>query len=304
MNATVLSRYLDPFVLNQVADHPLEPRGLVSGNLAGAHKSPFAGFAVEFAGHREYAPGDDPKYIDWRVYFTRDKYFVKQFEMETNFTCHLFFDTSASMRYGADDANKLLYAGRMVATLAYAILRQRDKVSFAAFDDQVRTTIAPSNSFDQASRIIQELDGFSAERASDFGACLMELARRTNRREIVMIFSDFFGDLAPLEAALQMMRFHGHEVILFQVLHHDERQFEFDGMFKFEGLETAAEEMLEAGEVRQAYLSALRAHIDELAEICRRNVCEMVAVDTSLPLRETFFAYLSQREAAAGRRGL
>ena len=100
MAKSVLSRYLDPEVLSRVADRHIEPRGLVMGNLAGAHKSPLSGFAVEFAGHREYVPGDDPKHIDWRVYFTRDKYFIKQYEMETNFVCHLLLDVSASMRYG------------------------------------------------------------------------------------------------------------------------------------------------------------------------------------------------------------
>src|SRR4051794_2582201 len=110
MAQSILNRYLDPEVLGHVAAWPLEPQGLVIGNLAGAHKSPLAGFAVEFAGHREYVPGDDPKHVDWRVYYTRDKYFVKQYELETNFVCHLVLDVSASMRYGDDRRQKLLYA--------------------------------------------------------------------------------------------------------------------------------------------------------------------------------------------------
>src|SRR5690606_21745625 len=138
MAKSVLSRYLDPEVLSHVADRPIEPRGLVIGNLAGAHKSPMAGFAVEFAGHREYVPGDDPKHVDWRVYFTRDKYFVKQYELETNFVCHLILDVSESMRYGEGRQQKLLYAAQMATTLGYSIVRQTDKVSFATFDTQVR----------------------------------------------------------------------------------------------------------------------------------------------------------------------
>ena len=115
MARTILSRYLDPEVLSRISGRRIEPRGLVIGNLAGAHKSPLSGFAVEFAGHREYVWGDDPKHIDWRVYFTRGKYFVKQYEMETNLVCHFVLDTSASMRYGDQSQQKLRYASQMIA---------------------------------------------------------------------------------------------------------------------------------------------------------------------------------------------
>src|SRR6187431_3839883 len=120
MLKSILSRYLDPEVLSHVAERAFEPKNLVIGNLAGAHKSPLSGFAVEFAGHREYVPGDDPKHIDWRVYFNRDKYFVKQYELETNFTCHLVLDVSASMRYGDARQQKLLYAAQMATMLGYS----------------------------------------------------------------------------------------------------------------------------------------------------------------------------------------
>src|SRR3989337_2189182 len=133
MLKSVLSRYLDPEVLSHVADRAFEPRSLVIGNLAGAHKSPLSGFAVEFAGHREYVAGDDPKHIDWRVYFNRDKYFVKQYELETNFVCHLLLDISASMRYGEGREQKLLCAAQFATTLGYSIIRQSDKVSLATF---------------------------------------------------------------------------------------------------------------------------------------------------------------------------
>src|SRR2546425_1094535 len=123
MSHSILSRYLNPDVLSAVASRQIEPRGLVLGNLAGAHKSPLAGFAVEFAGHREYVPGDDPRHVDWRVYYTRDKYFVKQYELETNFVCHLLLDVSASMRYGEGTEQKLLYAAQMAMAFGYSIIR-------------------------------------------------------------------------------------------------------------------------------------------------------------------------------------
>ncbi|MCR9119624.1 MAG: DUF58 domain-containing protein, partial [bacterium] len=129
MSNSVLTKYLRPEVLSMMADRQFDPQGLVIGDLAGSHKSPLSGFAVEFAGHREYAPGDDPRHVDWRVYYSRDKYFVKQYELETNFVCHLVVDVSASMRYGEDDQQKLAYASQMAASLGYSIVKQSDKVS-------------------------------------------------------------------------------------------------------------------------------------------------------------------------------
>src|SRR5438105_1600419 len=222
MAKSVLSRYLDPEVLSRMADRHLQPRGLVVGNLAGAHKSPLSGFAVEFAGHREYVPGDDPKHVDWRVYFTRDKYFVKQYELETNFVCHLVLDVSASMRYGDGSQQKLLYAAQMAMALGHSIVGQSDKVSLFTFDDQVRGAVAPSNSMAQVLRMTEHLDRIESVEKTALDRCLIEVAGRLGRREIVMIFSDFFGDLGPLESVLQRLRYDHHEVVLFQVMHHDE----------------------------------------------------------------------------------
>jgi uncharacterized protein (DUF58 family) len=177
MAKSVLSRYLDPDVLTQVADRHFDPKQLVIGNLAGAHKSPLSGFAVEFAGHREYVPGDDPKHIDWRLYFNRDKYFIKQYELETNFVCHLILDISASMRYGDGRRQKLLTGAQMVATLGYSIIRQSDKVSLTTFDNQIRGVITPSNSMGQILRITQHLDETEAVEKTDIGECLDEIGR-------------------------------------------------------------------------------------------------------------------------------
>ena len=250
MARSVLSRYLDPATLSRVADRHVEPRGLVMGNLAGAHKSPLSGFAVEFAGHREYVPGDDPRHLDWRLYFTRDKYFIKQYEMETNFVAHLVLDTSASMRYGEGDEQKLTYAAKMATTLGFSIIKQNDKVSLATFDNTVRGFIQPSNSMAQVLRMTEHLDEMNPVEKTDMGNCLTEIAGRMHRREIVMIFSDFFTDLESLESALQLMRFSQHDVVLFQVMHHDELNFEFDGMVKFAGLEDADELLTQTEDIR------------------------------------------------------
>ncbi len=295
MAKSILTRYLDPDVLGRMADRHLEPRGLVVGNLAGAHKSPLSGFAVEFAGHREYVPGDDPKHIDWRVYFTRDKYFIKQYQMETNFVCHLLLDVSASMRYGEEGQQKLLYGSQMAATLGYSIVKQSDKVSLATFDDEVRGFVPPSNSMGQVIRMTGHLDEIEPVQKTRMAECLTELTGRMGRRQIVMIFSDFFTDLAPLESALQRMRYNHHEVVLFQTLHHDELAFDFQGMTKFVGLEIPEELLAQPEDLRRAYLKALGKFNDELDELCQRNRVERVLVDTSRSPGEVFVDYLNQR---------
>ncbi len=295
MARSVLSRYLDPVTLSRVVQRPVEPRGLVMGNLAGAHKSPLSGFAVEFAGHREYVWGDDPRHIDWRLYFTRDRYFIKQYEMETNFVCHLLIDVSSSMRYGEGEEQKLAFATRMAATLGFSIIRQNDKVSVGTFDEQVRGFIPPSNSMAQVHRITEHFDQTAPVEKTDMAACLTEFAGRMQRREIVMIFSDFFADLESLESALQLLRFSQHEVVLFQILHHDEIAFEFDGMVKFAGLEDSDELLTQTEDIRRGYLQAVQTYTEQMDEICQRNRIERVEVDTSRDLAEVLIDYLNHR---------
>ena len=295
MTASVLARYLDPDVLSHLAQRKIEPRGLVMGNLAGGHKSPLSGFAVEFAGHREYVWGDDPKHIDWRLYFTRDKYFIKQYEMETNFVAHMILDVSASMRYGEDGEQKLHYAAQMATMLGYSIIRQSDKVSLATFDEQIQGFVPPSNSMAQVVRMTSHLDTIQPVQKTRMAECLAELAGRMGRREIVMIFSDFFTNLDELETALQLMRYHRHEVVLMQVMHHDELFFEFDGMVKFLGLEIDEQYLTQPGDIRRAYLDEMERFNAQFEELCYRNRIERVLIDTRRNMGELFLDYLNQR---------
>ncbi len=296
MAKSVISRYLDPDTLSRMADRPIEPRGLVMGALAGKHKSPLSGFAVEFASHREYVPGDDPRHIDWRVFYTRDKYFIKQYQMETNFICHLVLDVSKSMRYGDGDNQKLLYATRMAASLGFSIVKQSDKVSLTTFDEQVVGHVPPSNSMAQIVRVTEFLDGIEPVNKTDLARCLADVNGRIGRREIVMVFSDFLGtDLDALQPVLERLRFDRHEVVLFQVMHHDELAFDLEGMVKFVGLEIPQELLTQPAELRKGYLEALGRFNGRFEEICQRNRVERVLVDTGRPMGEVFVDYLNHR---------
>jgi len=298
MAASILSRYLDPEVLSRMAGRTLDPRGLVVGALAGHHKSPLSGFAVEFAGHREYVPGDDPKHIDWRVFFNRDKYFIKQYEMETNFVCHLLLDVSASMRYGEGAQQKLLAAAQMAVTLAHCIVRQADKVSLLTFDERVLAFLPPGSTPAQIAQMAEHLDTIEPVKKTQMADCLSDAHGRMGRREIVLVFSDFFTDLDALEKALQRFRYDKHEVVLFQVMHHDELEFKLDGMVKFRGLEVAEELLAQPAELRRRYLEALGRFNTRLVDICNRNQIERVLVDTSRDRAEVLIDHLNQRSLA------
>lgn len=295
MSQSVLSRYLDPDVLGRMAGRMFEPRGRVVGSLAGRHKSPLSGFAVEFAGHREYLPGDDPKHIDWRVYFTRDKYVIKQYEMETNFVCHLLLDVSASMRYGEGSEQKLLAAAQLATTLAHCVVRQGDKVSLVTFDEAVRGSLPPGSTITQITRMAEHLDTIDPVQKTRMADCLAEAHGRMGRREIVIVLSDFFTDLDALEPILQRFRFDRHEVVLFQVMHRDELEFRLQGMVKFRGLESADEMLAQPSEFRRRYLDALGRFNEKFAEICSRNRVERVLVDTSRDRAEVLIDHLNQR---------
>jgi uncharacterized protein (DUF58 family) len=293
MSESLLARYLDPAALMRIASRRIEPRGPVEGSLAGGHRSPLSGFAVEFAGHREYVPGDDPKHIDWRATFARDRCVVKQYAMETNFVCHLALDASASMRYGEGAEQKLLYAARALAALAFAIIRQGDTASLAVFDERLRDFVPPSSSVRQLTRIAERLDaiGDAAAGGFDFDGLFAQLGRR----EIVFLFSDFLVDLEALETRLQRLRYLRHEVALLQFLHHDELSFEFGGLVKFVGLEEPGAALTWPRDLRRRYLEALSAHQERLGAICRRLEAEHVLIDTRRDLGEALLDYLRQR---------
>ncbi|ADG67254.1 conserved hypothetical protein [Planctopirus limnophila DSM 3776] len=295
MAGSLLSRYLDAETLGRVADRTIEPRGMVLGNLAGAHKSPLCGFAVEFASHREYVLGDDVRHIDWRLYYKRDRYFIKQYEMETNFVAHLILDISASMRYGDGLEQKLAYAAQLATTLGYSIVRQNDKVSLATFDNRVRGSIPAGNSMSQIIRMARHLDECDAVDKTDMASCLSQLNSRFARREIIMIFSDFLTDVESLEPVLQRMRYNNHEVVLFHVLHHHEVAFDFTGMVKFKGLELPEEYLTQTEDVRREYLAAFNEYLENFKQMCLRNRIEHIVMDTRIPVAETLIDYLNRR---------
>ena len=291
----IMSKYIRPEVLTRIARIKFEPNQLVEGTLAGAHKSPFHGFAIEFAGHRDYVPGDDVRHLDWKVYYRHRKYLIKQYEMDTNLVCHLMLDVSASMRYGQGDTQKLLYASRMAVTLANLIVEQSDQVSLTTFDEHVVNSLAPSNSLAQIINMSEMLDLTKPVNKTHIGPSLMDLAARAGRRAIIVILSDFFVDLDDLNDAVQRLCYDNHEVVLMQVLHNDELEFRMPGTIRFLGLEDSSEIHACPEDTRRSYLDALGRFNDRLESIAKANQCERLVCNTSRDMAELFADYLHSR---------
>jgi uncharacterized protein (DUF58 family) len=267
----------------------------VLGDLSGDHKSSLSGFAVEFAGHREYVAGDDTKYIDWVAYYKHERYYIKQYEAETNMKAHLLLDASASMNYGEGAGNKWEYAAALCATLAHVVVSRRDKVGFGLFDDEVIRYMPPSQTMLQVQKIDELLRGRAPADKTDMGRVLADFAPRLGKAGLVMVVSDLFDSVAGILRGLQRFRYDLHDVVVFHVLHRDELAFPFDGNCKFEGIEDAQVLTTDAPQVRAGYLRQLAAFLDAVTRGCEKIHVEYVLMDTSVPLEVALAQYLAGR---------
>lgn len=295
MSTMAADSLLDAEAVSRAEALGLHARFVVEGYIAGEHKSPYHGFAAEFAQHREYAPGDDTRHIDWKVLARTDRHYVKQYEQETNYVAHILVDGSQSMNYGSGALTKLHYAKMMAACLAYLILTQRDAVALALFDTELREKMPRSDNKETIHKIIARLARFQARADTNIAAILHQTAGQIRRRGIVIVISDFFDDEEKVLEGLQHLRFGGNEVIVFQILDPYELEFPFSGIVEFEGLESAAKVLTRPGEVRETYLREFGAFQRRLRNGCERNQCHFVQVNTAHSLCEVLSSYLAFR---------
>ena len=288
-------RYLDPEILQRIGSLELVAREVVEGLRVGMHKSTLTGFSTEFSHHRAYTPGDDIRRMDWRVYARTDRYYVKLFEAETDFTAYLLLDASSSMTYGSGKVTKLEYAKFIAASLAYLIVDQGDSVGLAVFDDRLRSFIEPKSSMTVVQDIAEELERVDHRPKTNVGALLHEFARRIPRKGVVILLSDLFDDVDEAIRGLDHLRFKGHNVILFHVLDPYELEFPFDGTCRFVGLEGEGEIVTQPRRIREAYLRELRRFIDRIKEGCHKSRVDYVLADTSKPVDLLLAEYLIAR---------
>jgi uncharacterized protein (DUF58 family) len=287
----------DPTVLARIDRLELEARQVVEGYLAGRHRSPRHGFAVEFAQHREYSPGDDIKHIDWKVFGRTERYHLKQYEQETNLVAWILLDASESMAYGSGPRTKYELACSTAAALSYLVLNQTDSVGVATLAGGVRSLLRPSGQITQLREACRVMAEGPYPGAATLGPVMNELAGRTGRRGIAFVFSDLLDDVPDILAGLQHLRYQKHEVVLFHTLDAAELDFPFRHTTLFRGLEGLPEILTDPPGVRESYLKALNEHIAGIEAGCRAMEIDYVRLCTDADLGHELAAYLQKRRA-------
>jgi uncharacterized protein (DUF58 family) len=290
-------KYLRPEVIRQVAQLDLRARFIVEGFLSGLHASPFHGFSVEFSEHRKYAPGDDPKDLDWNVYAKTGRYYVKKFQAETNVNGYLTCDLSASMGYTyRQELTKFEYAICLAAALGYLMIHQQDPVGLVAFDTALRTMVPPRSKRAQLGTILSVLANLKPSGETDVAGCLHQLAGLIRGKSLVMVFSDLLTEPGPVLEAVHHLRHRGHEVILFHILDEAEVHFPFDGMIEFEDVEAQERLTVDARGMREDYLAAVTEFRERYRVDCSKAGVDYVAIDTSVSFDKALMEYLIQRQ--------
>jgi uncharacterized protein (DUF58 family) len=299
-----LQRFLDPQTLNKLKGLELKARLIVEGYVSGMHKSPYQGFSVEFAEHREYVPGDDLRYVDWKVFGKSDRYYLKQYDEETNFVCHLLVDTSESMSYKSDRAmfSKLEYAQHVAAALAYMIIHQQDSVGLATFDTAVSQFLRPASTAVQLRQLCHMLEQSPHLGESSIGPIFHDLAERIKRRGLIVILSDFFDDPESVLMGLKHFWHRRHDVVLLHVIDPAEQDFAFVDPTLFQGLEHQGEQLTEPRFIRAAYQREFEAFLKALRSGARDLHMDYVLMRSDQPLEVALHEFLSRRAHKAGRR--
>lgn len=296
-------RYLDPATLAKLQGLDLKARLIVEGYVSGLHKSPFRGFSIEFAEHREYVPGDDLRYVDWKVFGKSDRIYLKQYEEETNFACWFLVDTSESMTYRSEGSfvSKLEYARYVAASLAYLVLNQQDAVGLATFDRGVRSFVRAATQPTHLKQLCHVMEQDQAGADTALGPILHELAERIRQRGVVVLISDLFDDVEAMMMGLKHLRHRRHEVIVLQIIDPAEQDFPFVDPTLFKGLEGLPELMTEPRTLKSAYQHEFEEFLGEVRGGCRDLHMDHLVIRTDQPLDlalRTFLTARSRRQTA------
>ena len=294
-------KYLDPEALSRLKNLSLAARLVVEGYFSGMHKSPNRGFSIEFAEHREYTPGVDPRHIDWRVFGRRDKLYVKQYEEETSLRCYLLLDKSASMGYksAGQPLTKLEYGAYLAASLAYLMAFQHDAVGLITHDTGVRDRIPPRQGPGHLRVLLEKLEQTQPGGETGLSETFHQLAETIKRRALVVVISDLFDDPHRLVEALSHFRHKKHEVIVLHTLDPAEVTFPFDDITAIEDLETRREVVSDPRAFRKAYLEEFGKFLDVIRAGCTTAQIDYVHAPTDQPPGVFLGAYLARRQAMA-----
>jgi uncharacterized protein (DUF58 family) len=289
--------YLDPRTLASLEGLELRARSIVEGFVSGKHRSPHRGFSVEFAEHREYAPGDDLRRLDWKVFGRTDKLYLKQYEEETNLACHLVVDTSESMAYRGPDAplSKLDYGRCVAAALAHLVLRQQDAAGAITFDNQIRSVLRPSNNPAHLKQLIGVLEQAEHGADSTIGGTLADIAQRLTKRSLIVVVSDLFDDEESVLRGLEQLRHRRHDVIVLHTLDRAELDFPFRDIARFRDLESAGAVVADPRVLRRAYREEIDGFLQRIRKGCRSRHIDYALMTSDAPLDLALSAFLARR---------
>ncbi len=296
---------IDPASLMRIKSLMVRAKFVVEGFFSGLHRSPFHGFSVEFSEYREYSPGDDPRYLDWRLYARSDRYYVKRFEDETNLRVHLLVDLSQSMGYGSGDYTKADYARTAAATLAYFLYRQRDAVGLFTFTEQIDQYVPARYRTGHLQRLMAGLQTAVSGTGTNLESPLEHVASMLNKRGLVILVSDLLAPLELLASRLSFLTSRGHEVVLMRILDPAEVEFNFNSPAMFQDVETSRDLYVDPQAIRTQYLQRFNDHEAEVKEICASLGIDFCRFTTDQPLELALFDFVNsrlQRGKASGAR--
>ncbi len=293
-------KYLDPEVLSRLSSMDLRARLVVEGFITGLHKSPYHGFSVEFAEHRPYMPGDEIKNVDWKVYGKTDRFYLKEFEEETNLKAYLLMDASASMGYSSHRLTKLQYATYLAGALSYLMIGQRDAVGLVIFDEKIRRYLPPRSVTSYLHQILRELDRAESRAETHLSVTLHQMAERIKRRGLIILFSDLFDEPQAILSGLKHFRHKKHEVIVFHILDPLELTFDFKEDAIFRDLETGEQMNTQPVHLQRDYRAQVEKFVSYYKKTCRENQIDYVPLNTREPYDRALFEYLLKRKRIGG----
>jgi uncharacterized protein (DUF58 family) len=293
--------YFEPDKAGKLKNLNLLARQAVEGFISGLHRSPHKGFSVEFAEHREYTSGDDVRHMDWVAWGRTDRYYIKQYEQETNLRTYVLLDTSNSMayRYGGG-MTKFEYGCFLSACLAYLMARQQDMVGMIAFDERMRFHLTPGSTPAHMDRVFRNLEGLRPGGGTRIGPTFHDLANRIEKRGLVIVISDLYDDPAEIMKALQHFVYKKHQIIVFHLLDPAELDFPFRKILSFVDMETSERLLVDPRYVREGYLEEMRAFVDNYRRECGNRNIEYVLTTTEKPYEAMLLQYLAKRKMMFG----
>ena len=290
-------RYLEPHVVSRLSGMELRARLVVEGFITGLHRSPYHGFSVEFSEHRPYMPGDEIRHVDWKIYGRTDRFYIKQYEEETNLKAYLLLDTSRSMAFASPgNLSKLEYASYLAAALGYMMIKQQDAVGLTLFADTITDHLPPHATRGYLRQLLLALERVRPAGTTGVGPSLHEVAERIRRRGLVVVLSDLLDHQDQVLSALKHFRHKKNEVIVMQILDPMERSFAFGDDAVFQDLETGEQITTQPWHIQQSYRDAMRGFVERYKRECREHHIDYVLLDTGTPFDVALFEYLSKRE--------